>query len=75
MLLHPMDAHLNGILEVHLPGETHITIAEADDVVINGLISLLSDLCQLDNGEVLHGGEVLLENLLHGRPTPNGPNW
>ena len=75
MLLHPMDAHLNGILEVHLPGETHITIAETDDVVINGLVSSLSDLRQLDNGEVLlHGDEVLLENLFHGRPTPNGPN-
>ena len=49
MLLHPMDAHLNGILEMHLPGETHITIAEADDVVINGLVSSLSDLRQLDN--------------------------
>ena len=75
MLLHPMDAHLDGILEVHLSSEAHIAVAEPDNVVIDGLVSSLSNLRLLDDGEVLlHGDEVFLEDLLHARPTSNGSN-
>jgi hypothetical protein len=75
MLLHPMDAHLNGILKVHLPSETHIAVAKADDVVIDGLVALLSNLSQFNDREVLlHGNKVFLEDILHSHPTSNGSN-
>lgn len=44
MLKHPVNAHLDYILKVHLPSETHIVVAGADDIVINGFIMLLLDL-------------------------------
>jgi hypothetical protein len=39
-----MDTHLDGVLKVHLPSETHVAVAEADDVLVDGLFSTLSDL-------------------------------
>jgi hypothetical protein len=41
MLQHSVDAYPDGVFNVHLPGETHVAIAEANDVVVDSFITSL----------------------------------
>ena len=71
-----MNAHPDRVFEVHISSETHKAISEPDDIVVNGFVTSLLDLGQLDDGDIpLHSNKVLLENTFHASPIANFSHW